>query len=116
MPISGARDADLPGSSLNAPDLYSLARMGNTKKGLKAAAREFESLLLNEMLKSMRKTVEKNPLFHGGSAEDMFEDMYYQELSRTLAQSGGIGLAKIIYDQLASRLPDDQESATIGTA
>jgi len=71
-------------------------------ENIEEAAREFESLFLNQLLKSMRKTVEKSELFHGGNAEDIYTEMLDSELSRELASSGGIGLADMLIRQLTA--------------
>lgn len=71
-------------------------------RNVEEAAREFESLFLNQLLKSMRKTVEKSELFHGGHAEDIYTEMLDTELSKELASSGGIGLADMLIRQLTT--------------
>ncbi len=62
---------------------------------------EFESLMINQMLKVMKKTVHKeNSLLYGGNAEEVFEDMLYDKYSMSMAKTANFGLAKQIYDQL----------------
>jgi flagellar protein FlgJ len=102
---------DVPASTLNSPDLHRLKHMGETKEGLKKAAQEFESFFLYQLMQSMRKTVQKCERFHGGHAEAIWEDMFDQELTRELAQAGGIGLASIIYEQM-ERYVSDQPPET----
>lgn len=72
----------------------------DTPVAVKKALVEFESLFINEMLKSMRETVNKTDLFHGGSGEDMYNSMFDMELSKIMASAGGIGLEKALYSQL----------------
>lgn len=62
---------------------------------------EMESLLVNQMLKAMRKTVQKNEMFHGGRAEEIFEDMLYDEYSLRLSRTSNLGIAQTMYDQLS---------------
>src|SRR5512145_1848023 len=69
-------------------------------EALKKACKEFESVLFNELLKSMRRTVEKCDLFHGGQGEEIYESLLDQELSKTMAGSGPRSLANILYLQL----------------
>lgn len=95
--------------SVDMADLSRIKRMGNTKEGLRAATKEFESLFLYQLLASMRQTVEKNPVFHGGRAEEIFEDMLDQELSRGLATAGGIGIADVMYQQLERQAEYDTQ-------
>ena len=49
----------------------------------------------------MRKTVPEDPMFGKSNAMDIFEDMRDTELMKATAEAGGIGLADIIYKQLA---------------
>ena len=84
-----------------------LSGLGNTREGLRKASEEFESLLIYQVIREMRKTINKNPLFHGGRAEEMFESFLDLETSRQIAQTGGFGLGKMLYDQLSKVVPDD---------
>lgn len=68
---------------------------------LKKAAAEFEALFLNQMLTTMRATVDKGDLFHGGAGEEIYTSLLDVELSRSLAQAGGIGLAEMLLRQIS---------------
>jgi Rod binding domain-containing protein len=61
---------------------------------------EFEAIFIKQMLNSMRKTVEKTGLLDGGMAEDIFEDMLYDEYAKKMATTANFGLAAMIYGQL----------------
>jgi len=61
---------------------------------------EFESLLINEMLKAMRKTVNKTGLIDGGMTEDIFGDMLYTEYSKNFSKSKAFGISDMIYKQM----------------
>lgn len=74
----------------------------NSQQELRRAAQDFESLFINQMLKSMRDTVVKSDLFHGGNAEEIYSSMLDTELSKSMASAGGIGLADMLMKQLAS--------------
>ncbi|MBN2060134.1 MAG: peptidoglycan DD-metalloendopeptidase family protein [Deltaproteobacteria bacterium] len=67
---------------------------------LKKACREFESVFAHEILKSMRRTIEKVDLFHGGQGEEIYESMLDQELSKKLAGYGSNSLTDLLYQQL----------------
>ena len=72
-------------------------------KDLRKACKEFESLFTYELLKSMRKTVEKCDLFHGGEGEEIYESMLDQELSKKMGGYGVNSLSEMLYEQLSSR-------------
>jgi Rod binding domain-containing protein len=66
---------------------------------LKQTAQQFEAYFLQEMIKSMRKTVEKSDLVEQGSVE-FYEEMMDKELAMTMARRGGIGLAQTLEAQI----------------
>lgn len=69
-------------------------------KSLKEACKEFESLFTYELLKSMRKTVDKCDLFHGGQGEEIYESLLDQELSKNLSGYGSNSISGLLYQQL----------------
>lgn len=70
------------------------------KKRLREVSEDFEALMINQMLKEMRKTVNKSDLINGGMAEQIFEDMLYDEYSKEFSKTKTFGLSEIIYNQL----------------
>ncbi len=66
---------------------------------LKDACRDFEAIFIKQMLDSMKKTVQKTGLMEGGMAEDIFEDMLYQEYSKTMAKTGSFGISDMLMRQ-----------------
>jgi Rod binding domain-containing protein len=63
-------------------------------------SQEFEAIFIKQMLNVMRKSVSKTGLMDGGMAEEIFEDMLYDEYAQKMAQSGSFGIADMIYRQL----------------
>jgi peptidoglycan hydrolase FlgJ len=70
---------------------------------LKKACREFESLFVQEMLKMMRKSMVSLASMGDGPEKDIYFSLIDQELSRSLAEKGSLGLGKMIYDRMARR-------------
>jgi len=106
-----------------------LNRLNNLKVGdresdanMRKVAQEFESLFLNEMLKSMRSANEvlgkDNPL--NTPAAKQYQEMYDQQLSVTLSrQGGGIGLADVLMRQMSKNktaVPGEAAATTALTA
>jgi flagellar protein FlgJ len=81
------------------------ASRGTERRGddkLREVSLEFEALFVEQMLDSMRKTVHKeNDILDGGMAQDIFEDMLYQEYARIMSKTGSLGLADLVYQELA---------------
>lgn len=76
---------------------------------LKEACQEFESMFLNQLLTSMRKTVPKTNLMaeegegggEGGNRdEETYNSMLDTERAKAWAQAGGTGIGEILYEQL----------------
>ncbi len=70
---------------------------------LRKACEEFEAVFTYQLLQSMRRTVEKSDLFHGGTGEEVYESMLDQELSKSMAGAGKGGLADLLYQQLRTK-------------
>lgn len=66
----------------------------------KKVAKEFETLFVGMMLKSMRETVGKEKLTDGGHGEEVYRSLLDQEYARSLTEHGGVGLTAIMERQL----------------
>ncbi|MBN2441369.1 MAG: rod-binding protein [Spirochaetales bacterium] len=77
----------------------------NKDSKLYKACQDFESIFIKQMLNVMRKTVNKSGLIDGGFAEEVFEDMLYDEYAQKMSQNANFGLSDSLYKQL-SRYPD----------
>jgi peptidoglycan hydrolase FlgJ len=71
----------------------------NTPEGIKAAAKQFEGLFLQMVLKSMRDTVPKDGMLDSESTR-FYEGLGDQQLAAVLAQRGGLGLAASLERQM----------------
>jgi peptidoglycan hydrolase FlgJ len=70
-------------------------------KKLREACNDFEAIFIKQMLSSMRKTVHKTGLLgEGGMAEEIFEDMLYDEYAKKMSRTAGLGLSTLLYNQL----------------
>ena len=67
---------------------------------LKEAVQQFEQVFLKQLFTEMRKSVPKTDLFGQGKEQEMFEEMLDDERAKAWSQSGGIGLADLMYQQL----------------
>jgi len=102
MTLSGSERVFQVSTEQELASLHTLknrARETDTKH-LREVASEFESLFVNELLKSMRRTIPKNDYLNGGLRQDIFEDMLYEEYARKISHSGGLGLGDMVYHYL----------------
>ena len=70
-----------------------------TPESVRAAARQFESLFTQMMLKSMRAATPGDSLF-SSDQENFYRDMFDQQMSVQLSQGKGLGLADMLVQQL----------------
>ncbi|AEJ61691.1 Flagellar protein FlgJ [Spirochaeta thermophila DSM 6578] len=68
---------------------------------LKEATEEFEALFVKMMVDQMRKGVPRSGLLEKNMAEEVFEDMLYDEYARLMAKSTRFGLAEMLYKELS---------------
>lgn len=76
----------------------------NEKKedaALKKACREFESVLVAQMLKNMRSSVQKSDLFGSSEKEEMFQGMLDDEIAKDISRTNSFGIAQTLYNQLS---------------
>ncbi len=91
-------------SDLNRLNQLKVGKDRDGAENVRKVAQEFESLFMNEMLKSMRSATEvmsqDNPF--NSQASKQYQDMHDQQLSVTLSkEGGGIGLADVLIRQLS---------------
>ncbi len=68
---------------------------------LQKAAQDFEAVLLNMVIKAMWKTIPKSELFEQNNATQIYEGIMHTSLSEEMARNGGMGIAKVLYQQLS---------------
>lgn len=66
---------------------------------LKATCKDMEAVFLNMMMADMRKTIQKSKLVDS-STEDLMTSMLDTEMTKNMANAGGMGLADMLYRQL----------------
>ena len=79
-------------SATKAPDV-------NMQK-INETAEEFEAMFISEMFKPMFESVKVNETFGGGKGEEIFSGFLRDEYGKLLAQTGGIGIAELVRQQL----------------
>ena len=74
------------------------------EKKLHKACGEFESVMLGQVFKQMRASVQTSDPLNQGAANSTFREMFDDEMSKKMAENGGIGLADSLYRQLVLTL------------
>lgn len=73
------------------------------KAKLKEACADFEALMINRMLTSMKSSLPGNPLFGDSLQKDIYESLFYQEISTKIARENGLGLGDRLYRELGGK-------------
>ncbi len=86
-------------------DIPAAAPMDKAHLDLQKATQQFEGYFLHQLLTEMRKTVPKDTLLTDtGDGKQIFQDMMDQTVSEKMSSRGDLGMAKMMYDQLAPSL------------
>lgn len=80
---------------------------GTTPEAARAAAEDFESVFLAQMLEAMFAQVGQDDPFGGGPGESAFRGMLNEEYAKVMSQAGGLGLS----DRLTTEILRYQEAA-----
>lgn len=64
------------------------------------AAESFEAFFISQMLSNMFSGIETDPLFGGGQGETVFRSLMIDEYGKSIASSGGLGIADNVMSEL----------------
>lgn len=84
----------------------------NSPEAIKEVAKQFESVFLNMVLKSMRQAKLSDGLLDNDQSE-FYQDMYDQQLAIHLSGESGVGLAELIARQLSPKGQDEEEPMAV---
>lgn len=89
------------------------ARSGRqSRDGLKEAAKQFEGVFLNTLMKAMRQTVPENKLFNSEGPTKVYQQMQDAEMAKALAEGhGGLGIADLIVRQFEGAVDREGQGA-----
>lgn len=74
-----------------------------TADRVRETAQEFEGVFLGLLMKAMRSSVGKGGLFGETADTQTYRELFDQEIGRSLARAGGIGLAQLVLRDQALR-------------
>ncbi|HTB22758.1 MAG TPA: rod-binding protein [bacterium] len=78
---------------------------------LRKVSQDFESVFLSYMMKVGRDTTSKGGFWGHSQGEEIFTSMRDDELAKHMAKAGGIGLAKLLVEQLTRTLQEQANNA-----
>ncbi len=87
-----------------------------SREGLVKAAKEFEGVFLNQLMKAMRSTVPDNELFNSSGPTKFYQQMYDTEIAKGLATGhSGMGVADLIVRQFEANLGAEESDPKAGS-
>jgi peptidoglycan hydrolase FlgJ len=72
------------------------------KDDLEKTCQDFESLFVSYMMQQMRQTIPEGGLINRSQGEKIYTGMLDNEIAKTVSNSQGMGLARIMYEQMAA--------------
>ena len=72
-------------------------------------ARQFEAILLRQILKGVEKTVIRSDLTEESTTKEIYQDLFTSNLAECISRAGGLGLAESLKDQLAHQVRSASE-------
>ncbi|MFZ5943904.1 MAG: rod-binding protein [Bacillota bacterium] len=107
-------ESRLKNSESKFSEVLKKAQSSQDKEKLINACQEFESLFIHQMISQMRAAIPEGGLLPKSQGEKIFEDMLDEQYALKMSKSGGIGLAKILYEDLSKNLAstNDDEPST----
>ena len=98
--MSNGIDVGTSLSSMSASQASQIEAMLKVKSKAKSAAGEFESMFLNSMFQQMNTGINGEGPFGGSGALKVWRSFLTDQYAKLYTQSGGIGIAKHVYDEL----------------
>ena len=87
-------------TSTSIQNMKDTSLVNSTDEELMDACREFEAYFVEQLMKQMQKTVIKSELTEESETESYFKEMLYQEYAAEASKGQGVGIAKMMYEQM----------------
>ncbi|MBX7147964.1 rod-binding protein [bacterium] len=95
MPASGYLHADKAGDTKTREEQWN---------EMKQSAKDFEAYFVGSIFQSAYQSIEKSDLFEGGSANELYQSLFIEEMTKAGANSPrGFGLADAMLKQVSGR-------------
>lgn len=78
------------------------------KRKILNACQQFESIFINQVLQSMRKSYQLGGLFEESNSMDLYQSMFYQKIAEFMAKSMNSSLAVELYKQIQGESPEQE--------
>jgi len=99
----------LDGMDLKKAEELKSSLNNNSDEKIKSVAQQFESMLVKMMLTQMTSSLESGGFFGGEIGADFYNDMYIDNMAKTISEKQSLGISDMIVRQLSinnTNLPD----------
>lgn len=104
-PANTLQQAQSQASQLKLENLASSTEGSTELEGLEKAAKEFEAVFMNSLMKAMRKTVPDNKLFNSSGPTKFYQQMQDAEMAKAMASGHNkMGIADMIVRQFKANV------------
>ncbi|MGC9323903.1 MAG: rod-binding protein [Desulfomonilia bacterium] len=92
-------------------DITSLShiRHTNPEMALEKACRDFESIFVHQLLKTMGESI-PDGMLDSSLSDTVYKDMLYMNLASSVVESGGFGVAEMLRDHIVHGRTEDSPS------
>lgn len=97
-PLAGPvhREATVPGTQAGRPTPGASAETAR----LRHAAREFEAVMVEHMLKTVRQSFPKSGFLPSGAGQSLYQDLADEQMAKAISRGGGLGLGDVLIRSL----------------
>ncbi len=75
-------------------------------------ARDFEALMVGQMLESMFAGIDASAVFGGGQSERTWRSFMLQEYGKAIAEAGTLGIGRMVHADVARLYGEQAEGST----
>lgn len=76
---------------------------GHSDKEIKKVCADFEAMFIKRLLETMRKGMLKGGYLDGGFQEEIYTDLFDDQLSKVLSEGKGMGIGAQLYKDLVHK-------------
>ncbi len=80
------------------------------KQKVEEVGRQFEAVLLRQILAEAQKTTFKSKYTNDSTASTIYRDLTIQQLADKISRSGALGLGREVNQELTKQLPTDERT------
>ena len=84
-------------------NLQNLQNNDKSHKEILSAAKDFEALLLNQMINEMWKSVPEDGLFGKSQEQEYFQEMLNTEIAKEISMGNGLGIQDMVIAELEKK-------------